>query len=365
MMMRKRDFPKTSVFGKVTLGLTLAYAALGVALSLVLLSAVVSLSGCKTAKARTLTVLSWNAQALFDGTDDGIEYTDYRAKAGWNGDKYRSRITAVSKALERTVNGSAAGGYPDVAVFIELENETVLSDLAEAAPKAGYCAGYFAKRPGQALGTGVLSRYPVIKARSHGYSNNGTAIPRPVSEVWIEAEDARFVILVCHWKSKLGKPEETRERRRDAARLAARLYEDIHTENPGVPVLLAGDFNQTDDEFFEDDYPILLTRSRPLFDGSGEADDWGQPETPVFYTPWGNELAGGSYYYKGDWERIDHFFLSERFFDGAGWDMDGVSTLDGAPWTDGSGIPVPYNARTGSGLSDHLPLVITLKLTRT
>jgi endonuclease/exonuclease/phosphatase family metal-dependent hydrolase len=346
--------------------LMLACAALGVALALVMLSAVLSLSGCKAAETQTLTVFSWNAQALFDGTDDGVEYADYREKSGWSGDKYRSRITAVSQALEKaaqsgTPRKDAGGGYPDVAVFIELENETVLSDLAEANPKAEYGAGYFAKRPGQALGTGVLSRYPVIKARSHGYTNNGAAIPRPVSEVWIEAGDERFVILVCHWKSKLGKPEETRERRRDAARLAARLYEDIRAENPAVPVLLAGDFNQTDDEFFEDDYPIIITRSRPILDGTGEADDWGQPETPVFYTPWGAELTGGSYYYKGDWERIDHFFLSASFFDGAGWDMDGVVTLNTPPWTDGGGKPVPYNARTGTGLSDHLPLVITLK----
>ena len=203
-------------------GMALLSAALGIALGLALISAVAALSGCTAAEARSLTVFSWNAQALFDGTDDGIEYEDYRAKAGWNGDKYRSRIAAVSKALSGAVKGC-----PDVAVFIELENEAVLEDLEAANPGAGYGAGYFAKRPGQALGTGVLSRYPVVRAQTHGYSNNGAAIPRPVSEVWIQAGDDGFVVLVCHWKSKLGKPEETRERRRDAARLVARLYRDI------------------------------------------------------------------------------------------------------------------------------------------
>ena len=344
----------------VPLVMALLSAVLGIVLGLALLSAVASLSGCSAAEAQSLTVLSWNAQALFDGTDDGVEYEDYRALAGWNGDKYRSRVAAVSKALEKTLAG-AAKGYPDVAVFIELENEAVLEDLAAANPKAGYGAGYFAKRPGQALGTGVLSRYPVVRARTHGYSNNGAAIPRPVSEVWIQAGDDSFVVLACHWKSKLGKPEETRERRRDAARLVARIYRDIRAENPGLPILLAGDFNQTDDEFFEAGYPIRITRSHPAADdGGGETVNG----APVFYTPWGTEITGGSYLYRGVWERIDHFFLAETFFDGAGWEMDDAFVLNGPPWADSAGVPLPYNARSGSGLSDHLPLVVSLKRLR-
>ena len=61
---------------------------------------------------------------------------------------------------------------------------------------------------------------------------------------------------------------------------------------------------------------------------------------------------------------FDHFFLADTFFDGSGWDLDGALVLNGPPWADSAGSPLSYNARSGSGLSDHLPLVISLKRPR-
>jgi hypothetical protein len=309
---------------------------------------------CTSPAPAALSVLSWNVEALFDGQDDGVEYAEYRAAQGWNEEKFRSRLTAIAKAF-----AGMEGGSPDVAVFIELENQRVLDSLAEKA-EFGYLQGYFAKKDGQALGTGVLSRYPVTKMLSHGYSQDGGNIPRPISEVWIEARGEEFVILVCHWKSRLGKPEVSRALRNDAAALIRRISEDIRAEREAegktaVPILLAGDFNQTAAEFFADDFPFPVTRNREDFRQS-------RPDEPLFWTPWDTELDGGSYYYKGKWESIDHFFLSGAFFDGTAWDYGGIKALTGAPWTGTNGFPQSFNPRTGSGLSDHLPLVLTLNL---
>jgi predicted GNAT superfamily acetyltransferase len=303
-----------------------------------------------------LSVMTWNAEALFDGQDDGVEYAEYRGARGWNEEKFRSRLTAIAKAFEQMENGP-----PDVAVFIELENERGLDLLAgEYLSKFGYQQGYFAKRDGQALGTGVLSRFPVTKTLSHGYCRDGKSIPRPVSEIWIKAHDEEMVVLVCHWKSKLGNPEASRALRNDAAALVRRIYGDIRAERdaagkPAVPVLLAGDFNQTAAEFFDGSFPFPVTRSQEEFRQLRPGMD-----PPLFWTPWDTELEGGSYYFRGEWESIDHFFLSAAFFDGMAWDYSGVEVLTGAPWTGSTGIPQSFNPRTGSGLSDHLPLVLTL-----
>jgi hypothetical protein len=305
-----------------------------------------------------LSVLAWNAQALFDGRDDGTEYAEYCGAQGWGEEKFRARLTAVAQAF-----GLMENGPPDVAVFIELENRGVLDLLAgEYLSGVGYQQGYFAKNGGQALGTGVLSRFPVTKTLSHGYFHDGKSIPRPVSEVWIEAGGEELVILVCHWKSKLGRLEESRALRYGAAALVRRVSGEIRAEReaegkPAVPILLAGDFNQTAAEFFGGDFPFPVTRDRADVRQSRPGMD-----APLFWTPWGTELDGGSYYYRGEWESIDHFFLSSAFFDGNGWDYGGVEVLSGAPWTGNSGIPQPFNPRTGSGLSDHLPLLLTLTL---
>ncbi|MDR0638186.1 MAG: hypothetical protein LBG27_04665 [Spirochaetaceae bacterium] len=305
----------------------------------------------------SLSVLTWNVEALFDGHDDGNEYAEYRAAQGWNEEKYRARLTAIAKAF-----GQIEGGPPDAAVFIELENESVLDLLAEEyLSQHGYQQGYFAKKGNQSLGTGILSRYPITRALSHGYSRDEKAIPRPISEVWIDAGGEEIVILICHWKSKLGKLEETQALRNAAALLIRRISEDIRAEREtggktAVPILLAGDFNQTADEFFVDGFPFAVTRSQ-----EGFRDSLANYDEPLFWTPWGTELDEGSYYYRGAWESIDHFFLSGAFFDCLAWDYGGVKVLKDAPWTGSGGTPQSFNPQTGGGLSDHLPLLLTLK----
>jgi endonuclease/exonuclease/phosphatase family metal-dependent hydrolase len=308
----------------------------------------------------SLSVLTWNVEALFDGHEDGSEYAEYRAAQGWSEEKYRSRLTAIAKTFERIEEGP-----PDAVVFIELENESVLDVLAEEyLSRYGYRQGYFAKKDGQSLGVGILSRYPITRAMSHGYVRGEKAIPRPVSEVWIDSGGEEIVVLVCHWKSKLGKPEETQALRNAAALLIRRISEDIQAEREAagktaVPILLAGDFNQTADEFFVDGFPFAVTRSMERMRNS-----LAERDGPLFWTPWGTELdeeAAGSYYYRGAWESIDHFFLSGAFFDGSAWDYGGVKVLKGAPWTGSGGAPQSFNPQTGNGLSDHLPLLLTLK----
>jgi hypothetical protein len=82
--------------------------------------------------------------------------------------------------------------------------------------------------------------------------------------------------------------------------------------------------------------------------------------TPVFYSPWGQELQNGSYYYRNEWETIDHFLLSEQFFDQKGWDFSSCRVLAQEPFVDEGGVPAAYNPRSGNGLSDHLPLLLVL-----
>jgi endonuclease/exonuclease/phosphatase family metal-dependent hydrolase len=311
------------------------------------------------AQAASLSVLTWNVEALFDGNDDGIEYKEYREDQGWNEEKYRARLTAIAGVFDQMER------VPDIALFIELENQAVLDLLAGTyLAKHGYQQGYFAKKQGQALGMGVLSRYPVTKMLCHGSVRDGNAIPRPVSEIWIEAGGEELVLLVCHWKSKLGEAEKSRTLRRDAALLIKRICGEIAADReaggkPPVPILLAGDFNQTAAEFFTDDFPFVVTNVRDDF-GKGQDDR----DSPLFWTPWGTEMEGGSYYYRGEWESIDHFFLSGAFFDGRAWEYGGSAVLREAPWTGGDGIPRSFNARSGDGLSDHVPRLLTLTAQR-
>jgi endonuclease/exonuclease/phosphatase family metal-dependent hydrolase len=334
-----------------------------------------------------LSIMTWNVQALFDGTETGGEYEEYLESAGWSQEKYSGRLYAIAQALE-AIEPEA----PDVLALEEVENAGVLEDLAGGAlGKYGYQWNFFANISGSSLGIGVLSRFPLIKTKAHSLSFNGETAPRPVMEVWVQHGDDPLALFICHWKSKLGGDDATEALRRASARVVLRRMREIQRENPGVPMAVMGNLNENHDEFYRRNGAIItaLMPDDPraaeftgLYGLGAGAEDaaaelqadflvigktkppaaaYFPPGSLILYSPWGRELEGGSYFYRNDWETIDHFLLSEAFFDASGWEFDSVYAADQLPFTNNRGTPNGYNPRTGSGLSDHLPLVLTLK----
>jgi endonuclease/exonuclease/phosphatase family metal-dependent hydrolase len=354
----------------------------------------ISAMGCETGaetgtpggEQERLSIMTWNVQALFDGTETGNEYDEYLESAGWTQEKYQGRLNAIAQAL-----GTIEPKAPDVIALEEVENAGVLEDLAGGAlGKYGYQWNFFAGSSGSSLGIGVLSRFPLIKTRAHSLSFYGETVPRPVMEVWVQHGDEPLALFICHWKSKLGGDDATEALRRASARIILRRMREIRREDPGVPVAVMGDLNENHDEFYRRNGAVItaLMPDDPgaaaitgLYGLENEADAAAErqadflviaktkppaaayfpPGVLSLYSPWSRELEGGSYFYQHEWETIDHFLLSDAFFDASGWDFDAVYAADQVPFTNNQGLPGGYNPRTGAGLSDHLPLVLTLK----
>jgi endonuclease/exonuclease/phosphatase family metal-dependent hydrolase len=355
----------------------------------------------------SLAIMTWNMQALFDGTDHGTEYDEYRASAGWTQEKYKGRLNIIAAAI---------GGLerkPDIIALQELESAMVTIDLAVVLSKHGYGWTYFTNIPGMALGVGILSRYPIAEARSHSVYINGEIAPRPMLEARINtaadktgrdnAADSSLLLFVCHWKSKLGGDDATESARMASARIILRRLRELAETDPDLPVVIMGDLNENHDDFYrrgrkvinalmpddpraaeftglyginsesqlaaaviaekQKDFLILVKTKPPAL-------QYFPSGTITLYSPWFTELknegddSSGSYYYKNNWETIDHFLLSAQFFNGSGWDFENACILNFPPFTNAKGAPVAYNPRTGSGLSDHLPLMLLLKKIR-
>jgi len=351
-------------------------------------------------KKDSIAIMTWNVMALFDGVDDGIEYEDYRESAGWTQEKYRGRLNIIAGAI---------GGMerkPDIIALQEIESAVVTADLAEALSAQGYGWTHFTRIPGMSLGVGLLSRYPISGAKSHSVNIDGSIAPRPMLEVRINIAanasgdepgggGSSLALFVCHWKSKLGNEEATEHTRRASARIILRRLKELMETEPDTPVIIMGDLNENYDEFYrlngkfisallpddpraaefaglyglDDNAPdtaalieerqkdfIVLSKTKP-------------PKTQYFpagvltlYSPWAAELQDGSYYYKNNWETIDHFLLSPQLFNGTGWDFENCNVVNSPPFTSAKGYPTAYNPRTGSGMSDHLPLFLLLKM---
>jgi len=335
----------------------------------------------ETRAPRSITIMTWNVNNLFDGKDDGFEYDEFREFAGWSTEKYRGRINAVSAAIE-TIEP-----LPDVIVLQEIESLAILEDIASSLP-SGYLWSHFANNQGAAVGLGILSRLPIAEAKAHSITIGGDTTPRPVLEARIEAEESAFVIFACHWKSKLGGDDVTEDVRRASARVILRRIRELQEKEPDLGVIVAGDLNENHDEFFrqnarvisallpDDPYCAQLTG---CIGANGEEDAGRQKDfivigkntppapvhfpkdTVVLFSPWLRDLENGSYFYKYNWETIDHFLISRQFFDNALWEYEGTRIANDQPFTNANGVPISYNARTGNGLSDHLPLLLTLK----
>jgi endonuclease/exonuclease/phosphatase family metal-dependent hydrolase len=341
----------------------------------------------ESAKEHSVIIMTWNVQALFDGTETGNEYDEYREAAGWSREKYAGRLNVIAKAVE-----GIEPEPPDIIAIQEIESGQVLEDLAAALSKYGYAWTHFAGNPEMSLGLGILSRLPLDAAKIHSISADGDTAPRPVLEARVSAGNESLALFVCHWKSKLGGEDATEANRRASARIILRRMRELAEEDPDLPVIIMGDLNENHDEFYRrngaaisallpDD--LRAAELAGLYEADGNDQNvltgelWKDflvlskdkppaarhfpSQVTALYSPWFQELSNGSYYYRNEWETIDHFLLSKQLFNGVGWEFDNSAAAAYQPFTATGGYPAAYNPRTGSGLSDHLPLLLFLK----
>ncbi|MDR3193203.1 MAG: endonuclease/exonuclease/phosphatase family protein [Treponema sp.] len=346
---------------------------------------VTGIGGAEEGGKDKLRILTWNVQAIFDGEDNGAEYEDYTELAGWTPEKYAGRLNGIARAI-----GQIEPEAPDILALEEIENPRVLEDLVRGPlSKSGYRHTFFANLPGASLGIGVISRTPFTRTLLHSFAGEGASTPRPVAEVWVRPGTEDLVLLVCHWKSKVEGDEATEVQRRSSARVLLRRLREIEQEAPGTPVLIMGDLNENYDEYYRQAgaYLCALLPDDPktaeltgLYDGGEPASEiqrdflvltgdkpprakYFAPGTLALYSPWRQELKDGSYFYKNQWETIDHFLINEALFDSLGWEFFACQALRDEPFMNPRGYPDTYIPRTGAGLSDHLPLLLTVRET--
>jgi endonuclease/exonuclease/phosphatase family metal-dependent hydrolase len=299
--------------------------------AVLLLALVAGCAGCNIPGTETkapierdsIAIMTWNVQTFFDGTDDGIEYDEFRESAGWTKEKYRGRLNifaGVIGGMERK---------PDIIAMQEVESAVVVADLASALSAHGYGWTYFANIPGMALGVGILSRLPLVETRSHSVYVDGVLAPRPMLEAHVRSEadegSSVLALFVCHWKSKLGGDDATESTRRSSARIILRRISELMETDPDLPVIIMGDLNENYDEFYRrsgtvisallpDDPRAAEFTSLPDFNDTGTAgifNEWQKdfiilskskpPSARYFpdgalalYSPWAAELENGS-----------------------------------------------------------------------
>ena len=306
----------------------------------------------------TYTFLSYNVHNLFDDTDEGKEYPEYSvAKGKWSRTEYLKKL----ENLGRVIRESSTGGA-DFLAFYEIENQRVLKDLIDLyLQRMGYKNYTAITLPNAPLGLGFITRLPVRSCKTHQPLSRGFP-QRPIVEVEVDCGGNPLVVFLCHFKSKTEGAEATEGNRLASAELIRKRIQTLLEEVPSREVLVLGDLNENIDEYdrVEGRYPTALV---PLEAATGETltlivsnDPAGATsEGDVLYSPWFAEgMEIGSYWYRGNWETIDHVLLSVNLL-----------RPPNLVYARFQVVSLPYLLNTAgqpnTAYSDHLPLWVELR----
>ncbi len=312
-------------------------------------------SGCFSARipADSFSIVNWNVQTFFDGNTDGTEYSNFKKSQSWGTEAYKKRLEKLCAAIN-SINA-------DVFVFEEIENAGILYDISNFlaskswSSKENWRYGVFSKNPGDAIGCAVLSKFPLSEITIHNLDvrteNSEQPSMRPIIKMKILFNGKNFCLFVNHWKSKSGGAEESEIWRNWQEFVLAKKI----AEQNEMPAIACGDFNRDILEFKRISMAGGGNKNAQNIELRSKFENfWAENADVAVYSPWldnsGELEEPGSYYFNGNWERIDHFFANDRIA------LENFEVLTDGEWCGENFIPKAYKIYTGEGFSDHLPI---------
>lgn len=296
-----------------------------------------------------LLIIFWNVENFFDYVDDGTgesdaEFSSYGSRC-WTKKRFQKKCDDIAKSLLWT--GEKYGRMPDVIGFAEVENKGVLWKLLKNTMlrKCGYKIVHFDSGDMRGIDVALLYRESVLTCCSVSVKTPELAgekmATRDILQVLLKDDmGQKYNLIVNHHPSKYGGSEAS-EVRRNAAMYALRgLCDSLSLADPGVPVIAMGDFNDDPDgKQFKMIDSVLENKADSLF-----------------------KAGRGTIRYKGEWDLIDMFMVSEDIAEHCDMDIIEIPFL----MTYERKYPGLKPLRTYSGpryiggVSDHCPIVLSI-----
>lgn len=188
---------------------------------------------------KTLTVMHWNVENLFDSDDDlnnpgDDEYLPHTFKL-WTPERYQRKLEHLAEML-----------IPLNADFItvsEIENRRVLEDLAKLMKdRAGLEYPHIIHQEGpdkRGIDVAIISKYPATR------TNFVATLPGQRDSLFADFTigGAALTLSVNHWKSHKGNAHETLDIRMQQARIVRAEVDRRLSETPEAALVVLGDFN--------------------------------------------------------------------------------------------------------------------------
>lgn len=307
------------------------------------------LTGCeeKTVRPEGITVVSFNAQTLFDDIDDGDEFSPFRRYEGWNSRKYSARLSTLRNVVTDSLDA-------DIIFFQEIESEKVLEDLLDSKLRRRGYLYYCVADINNPISVGFISKYKPISVSVHSIGTQ-----RFILRCEFMIDSCQIVFYNLHAKSNLGDDADNRNARRELAALVNSLI----SSDSVVNTVVLGDFNcepgsSLDDMLcFEGYYTaddIISSRCIPV------VRDRTRASSSVLYDVAADPAqvinAEGTYFFEGQFYDYDRFLLNAKACSSFGQTEFEIETgicFNGH-------YPYVYDPEAEEGFSDHFPVRLTL-----
>ncbi len=323
----------------------------------IILLLVLILSGCNADVKNPdvgFKIMSWNVQNLMDDKLDGDEYSEYTPSEGWDEVAYLRRLKMASIIIKDE--------DPDVVFLQEVEHSGVLKDLLDKyLVRKGYRYYGSIKNEGSAISLGFISKDRPSDIKVHGVIDN-----RPVLQVDFDIEGECVSFFEIHAKSKYGGEVATEK---DRINLSKTLKSQLEANDDHM-VVMVGDFNEDPTDYTDELTALTLSDDKNYYlytkRGSlGISDDKECIYTNMMYSPLLDNSViksmKGTYFYDGNWSCIDEIMGNQSLFDHMGLEFDSFDVVNNSKLLTSSGIPYRWEIKGLCGISDHLPVVMTLK----
>jgi len=302
-----------------------------------------------------VVIATWNVENLFDEVHEGGEYPEFDPRRTWTQGQFWARCDRLARVIH-------ALDSPDILVLQEIEgvhaaevlNTRFLGDL-------GYRHTVMAPESVPGVKTVILSRWAPVRTGLLFPGGGSSESLRPVVEAEFDLGGRALVVLANHWKSRIPSAAATEGARRDAARVNAHRIAELEARRDHPVVVALGDFNTSLDQSRPFPDPALVPGSRGDEDSglvvwSTRRSALGSRVPGAVWDPWETQTdPPGSYFYHGDWTKLDHIFVAASSLKATDWAVTRFRAVAYAP------KPLPYSPASPQGVSDHFPLVLTLE----
>lgn len=329
-------------------------------------STVDSSTDIKSVPCKTVRVVFWNVENLYDTYDDTTKLDNEFTPTGmmrWNYTRFHNKLNHVAKTL------LAAGKWepPGIIGLCEVENRYVMNKLIYESPLKPFAYRMVHHESPDLRGIDVALLYrPSIfkvlssKAYKISFPFDTAARTREILLVQgILGNHDTLNLLINHWPSRRGGYAESQPRRDFVAGMLRSIFDSIQLRHPQSKILIMGDFN---DEPVSQSITGILRALPP--------DSIRSPTDLInlMYPFCGRQ---GSHRYRGIWSMLDQFMVSGSLFTSAnGLRLKNRSVMifrgefllkEDQKYFGSKPFRTFNGFRYEGGFSDHLPVFLDLE----